>query len=583
MTYGEEAQIFPVAQIYDTGVMKDYIAAARAEYERGLADYEKFMSKYGDFSSRSPYDVQQWNKYTVDGISDILNKAQAAGVDMRSPELRAELRKFERSLPKTELAALKQNAADYDAWTAAQQRLIQEGKYDPEYAKMEGLGPSEFRTINPETGEINIFGRTSPTPILDMKSFSDPMFKDLKPNKYIWSEEGQTYQYEGIDPTDIRNTAINAYEYLSQTPQGQLILKRYKNEGLSEEEAKQKFINDVATSQTGKIYKIDSYDDGFKVTDASERGWAQIGIARQNADTSRIVAESKAAAQKKEAEQQSPLTITDRIQGDVDENKKLFGNKLKKAEEILKIGHQYKKSGYKGVSFTNETYQALADNYDAYQMTPRNDDQKFVRGLMASNIRNLDKQEANPFNSTNKGYVVMMNDKDVHLTRSRQLAYGGFGEFTENSPTRTFEKFLKQKGVQAYMADNTVTVNWNSQLNKSVYDINAIVTVPFDQVKEYFDKHKNAEELIGKLGLRFYTFDGKVIDEKDEHKLLNKAVKYVSFSVTRTVNGTAMTEASINTSQYIDQFGKGAGKKQQTAIQDEALEELDLSGIEDEE
>lgn len=262
MTYGEEAQIFPVAQIYDTGVMRDYIAAARAEYERGLADYEKFMSKYGDFASRSPYDVQQWNKYTVDGISDILNKAQAAGVDMRSPELRAELRKFERSLPKTELAALKQNAADYDAWTAAQQRLIQEGKYDPEYAKMEGLGPSEFRTINPETGEISMFGRTSPTPILDMTNFTRDAFKDLKPNLYEINEGGVRTMVKAITADDIRKTAEGAYESLSQTPQGQLMLKRYMDvEGLSEEEARERFIDDVAASQIGKIHSESVRDD----------------------------------------------------------------------------------------------------------------------------------------------------------------------------------------------------------------------------------------------------------------------------------------------------------------------------------
>ena len=88
MIYGrDEAVVYPVADLYDTGMMNAYISAVKDEYERGLKAQDEFVSKYGDFMSPFSKDVDTWNQLTMDRVEKAYNDLEKIGVDpIRSQE-----------------------------------------------------------------------------------------------------------------------------------------------------------------------------------------------------------------------------------------------------------------------------------------------------------------------------------------------------------------------------------------------------------------------------------------------------------------------------------------------------------------
>lgn len=52
MIYGQdEPMLFPVADLYDSGMMQMYINAAKEQYNQNREDMKEFMKTYGDFMS----------------------------------------------------------------------------------------------------------------------------------------------------------------------------------------------------------------------------------------------------------------------------------------------------------------------------------------------------------------------------------------------------------------------------------------------------------------------------------------------------------------------------------------------------
>ena len=58
MIYGYETPVdMPIPELYDTGLMRDYINSAKTMYEKGEKQLDDFYSKYGGFTSPFEKDV----------------------------------------------------------------------------------------------------------------------------------------------------------------------------------------------------------------------------------------------------------------------------------------------------------------------------------------------------------------------------------------------------------------------------------------------------------------------------------------------------------------------------------------------
>ena len=135
MIYGKDTAVeYPVADLYDTGMMAMYINAIKDQYDRGIKEQEQFISKYGDFVSPFAKDVDTWNRLTMDPVEKTYDDLVAHGIDpLRSQEGRAALSQVMRRVPRSTLSQLRQSAAAGQEYLKNRASLQAKGLYNPEF------------------------------------------------------------------------------------------------------------------------------------------------------------------------------------------------------------------------------------------------------------------------------------------------------------------------------------------------------------------------------------------------------------------------------------------------------------------
>ena len=63
----------PSMGIYNTDLMKMYIAGVKDQYEKGQEEMKDFMKAYGDFYSDIPGATEAYNNMTIGGARDMIN------------------------------------------------------------------------------------------------------------------------------------------------------------------------------------------------------------------------------------------------------------------------------------------------------------------------------------------------------------------------------------------------------------------------------------------------------------------------------------------------------------------------------
>ena len=211
MIYGQdEAIAFPVADLYDSGVMQMYINAVRDQYQQGLKDYENFMSKYGDFTSPFRKDVDMWNREVMGPTTDLINKMYAAGIDpTRNPEARAMIQQSMRTVPYDKVAKARQNAKAGEEYIKNRGILAAKGLYDKDYTDF-WLNEQGYKPFEEWSAEDGLWNISSPIEYKDLFTATDPWFKNMKPHDMTAEQvrrAGYTYnpkyKYSGIPVEDL--------------------------------------------------------------------------------------------------------------------------------------------------------------------------------------------------------------------------------------------------------------------------------------------------------------------------------------------------------------------------------------------
>lgn len=242
MIYGQDAPIaFPVADLYDSGIMQMYVNAVRDQYQQGLKDYETFMSKYGDFTSPIAKDVDYWNDKVMGPTVNMIDAMYAQGIDpMRNPEARAMIQRSVRNVPYVWVNKARQRKAAAEEYVKNRAALQRAGKWSPEFESYI-LGGKSLETWDPEVD--GDWTRTSPTEYETLQSFVHPSFKDLKPHALSKEEvESKGYKYDprndykGITKGDMERSMRSALPGLVGN-------EKY---GFFKEQARQELLNEHA-------------------------------------------------------------------------------------------------------------------------------------------------------------------------------------------------------------------------------------------------------------------------------------------------------------------------------------------------
>lgn len=279
MIYGQDAPIaFPVADLYDSGMMQMYVQAVRDQYQQGLRDYENFISKYGDFSSPIAADVQAWDEKIMNPTIGLIESLYQQGIDpTRNAEARAMIMRSMRNIPYGWANQARQRKAAADEYVKNRAALQKAGKWSPELESYI-LGGKSLETWNPEIdGE---WTRTSPTEAQTLQEFVHPSFAALKPhllNKDEVEKRGYvydpSYDYTGITKSDMERSMRKAlpglvgnelYGFYKEQAKKDLITESGDpNYTPTEEEIVNRFVENAITADAQVMSPLNRAENEF--------------------------------------------------------------------------------------------------------------------------------------------------------------------------------------------------------------------------------------------------------------------------------------------------------------------------------
>ena len=205
----------PSMGIYNTDLMKMYIAGVKDQYEKGQEEMKDFMKLYGDFYSDIPGATEEYNRLTLGGARDMINQMMAAGIDpYKSPEARAAISRYIASRPTGLLNNMKlwaENAKEYKKNYA---KAVQDPNFDPEYNRyMIGGDLEDWDPRKPWTA-------TTPYVAPSMESIAKPYMEKFKQSEMLDSDRPG---YVKLGTTDKNQQAAirGTLEMFENTPYGQ--------------------------------------------------------------------------------------------------------------------------------------------------------------------------------------------------------------------------------------------------------------------------------------------------------------------------------------------------------------------------
>lgn len=250
MIYGQDdPMLFPVADLYDSGMMNMYINAAREQYNQNREDMKDFMKTYGDFISPISADMDWVDQQTRGRINDALNYLQQNGIDpLRSAEGRAIIQRVIRDTPTAGINARRQSAENAKEYLKNKAALERQGLYNPNFESYR-LGGNTINNWN--TGDNGIWQETSPFEYKDLNEYTGHIFDKME-DEFISSDgiydytgvsrerrnQALTQQIGGLLGTPLgrfhyENSRANAAAILGREPTEEEVLNQFKNDILT--------------------------------------------------------------------------------------------------------------------------------------------------------------------------------------------------------------------------------------------------------------------------------------------------------------------------------------------------------------
>ena len=194
----DEPMVFPVRDLYDSGMMQSYLSAVQQQYNQHREEQKEFIKNFGDYVS--PWDTANrvWYDETMGKVSEMMNAAAAQGIDLtRSQEGRALLGNLMRNINYAKLAGLKESAKAGEEYQKAKQKAMLDGTWneDRERWALKRAGLPSFEDYDPNVHKI--WTRTAPSKFTTLFDATNPWFKDMKEGALTKEQvEALGYKYD---------------------------------------------------------------------------------------------------------------------------------------------------------------------------------------------------------------------------------------------------------------------------------------------------------------------------------------------------------------------------------------------------
>lgn len=231
MIYGlEEPGLFPVKDLYDSGLIQSYIGDMRRDYERQLAEQKDFIKTYSDFMSPIPGASEAYQNESIGKVMNVYNNLLQNGIDpLRSMEGRMALRNAMNSIDYNKLATMRESAKIREEYDTAVKQAKLAGKYNDELEKIaleqEGIDLSQPWDNN------KLWTRRSPEYYTSFTDTWQPIMKNVPKTSKTTKDPitGLMQHQEGVFEENLKPIIDINYNKWASTPSGQLFLRDLKN------------------------------------------------------------------------------------------------------------------------------------------------------------------------------------------------------------------------------------------------------------------------------------------------------------------------------------------------------------------
>lgn len=222
----ESPALFPVKDIYDSGMIEGLINDARRDYEQAVADRKEFNKTFGDFYSPSSVDMQNWYNFTQRPIQEFLDKNPDA---IRSREGRAQLARLQNQIATNpNLPIMRANSASLAERIKAENALRASGQT---------VLPDGVDARNWDSSRDGMFLSTSPTAVKSLDELLKPTIETLKKEyrpDHDLIAKNPGWWIETVDPARIQEQMGTTLGELKSSPYWEYLKSIYNtdDEGL---------------------------------------------------------------------------------------------------------------------------------------------------------------------------------------------------------------------------------------------------------------------------------------------------------------------------------------------------------------
>ena len=241
----------PFEQLYTLGKQ------ANERVDKALADYRTAANTWAEFQSQSMKDMQTWDAETRGKVLPIIDQAAKNPEAIKSMEWQMALQSAINNVDRAKLSALKQSAANFEAYNKAKQALIASGKYNPLW--------HDRNFTNWDTTTQGLYKDISPIAYQSINDLVDPYVNDLKPSD-MGSDGG--YLYHGVSADRTRAQVDSHLSEILATPQAQMHVRTMIAAGINPEQARDTFVQQVYTAAREKAWRDRAGVDQFALLNA---------------------------------------------------------------------------------------------------------------------------------------------------------------------------------------------------------------------------------------------------------------------------------------------------------------------------
>ena len=200
----DEPVAVPILDILDSGMMSQYISAAREQYNQALQEQKDFAKEFGELYGPNYNINKQFYDATRGAVNKGLDYLYQNGIDpLRSAEGRAYIAKIIRERPYAEIANLKAQNEAMKTYQRYRAEAMRNGTYDPDFEKF-ALGGKTLESWDPSTD--GMWTREAPSKYSSLKDWTSNLFDNmqLEYDPELTKQAGGMYQVYSKSPKKMQ-------------------------------------------------------------------------------------------------------------------------------------------------------------------------------------------------------------------------------------------------------------------------------------------------------------------------------------------------------------------------------------------